>query len=238
MPDCVLPADDPVLATNATVARMVALAEGWQQAGDRRSIFLECYTLMTGNMLRAVQAGRFHDAPWVSALLHHFADYYFDALAAYEQEGNAAPPVWEIAFATARQDSAMALQHLLLGVNAHINYDLMFAVADLLAPDWDELPAGRRAQRYADHCQVNQIIAETVDVVQDGVLERYSPALDLVDRVFGPVDEWAIAKMIAAWRDEVWEHAVRWVEAASDEERAVLRGQVEEAALRQARRIL
>lgn len=227
----------PASVDDPTLARMLALVQGWQQTGDHRAIFLECYAQMTDNMLRAVQAGRFHDADWVTVLLRHFADYYFDALAAYEQDSSA-PAVWQVAFDTARQGKAMAVQHLLLGVNAHINYDLVFAVADLLAPDWDTLPDERRQQRHADFCLVNQIIAETIDAVQDSVLERYAPAMDLIDRLFGRADEWLIAKLITTWRNRVWDYAVQWTEAIEDAERAVLRRQVEAASLRQTRQIM
>jgi len=73
---------------------MAALVAQWEDAGDRRAIFLGCYTLMTRNMLAALDAGRFRDARWVGALLERFADYYFDALAACEAGDPAAPIVW------------------------------------------------------------------------------------------------------------------------------------------------
>jgi len=59
------------------------------------------------------------------------------------------------------------LQNLLLGVNAHVNYDLTFAVVDLLAPEWAGLSEAERRARYEDFCQVNRIIAETVDEVHE-----------------------------------------------------------------------
>lgn len=36
---------------------------------------------------------------------------------------------------------------------------------------------------------MNRIIAGTVDEVQDAVLERYAPAMDLVDKLLDPLDE-------------------------------------------------
>lgn len=219
------------------VERMAALVAQWEDAGDRRAIFLGCYTLMTRNMLAALDAGRFHDPRWVRALLEHFAGYYFDALAACEAGAPEAPTVWQRTHAAAADAGTLALQNLLLGVNAHVNYDLVFAVADLLAPEWAGLAAAEQEARYADFCQVNRVIAETVDQVQDEVLERHSPALDLVDRLLGPLDEWLAARMIAHWRDEVWENALAWLAAADIEQRAALRDKVEAAALRWAGRL-
>lgn len=214
------------------VDRMAALLAQWEQAGDRRAIFLGCYTMMTRNMLAALDAGRFHDPRWVRALLEHFAHYYFDALDACEGGDPEAPVVWRRTFAAAGRPKTRALQNLLLGVNAHVNYDLTFAAADMLAGEWARLTEPERALRHEDFCQVNRIIAETVDEVQEAVLERHAPAMDLVDRLLGRLDEWIAAAMIARWRDVVWRNTVRWLEAASEAERAGLRRKVEKEALR------
>ncbi len=214
------------------VDRMVAVLTQWESAGDRRAIFLGCYTMMTRNMLAALDAGRFHDGPWVRALLEHFAGYYFDALAACEAGAPIAPAVWRRTFAAAGRPKTRALQNLLLGVNAHVNFDLTFAVVDMLAPEWAGLSEVEREARYQDFCQVNRIIAETVDEVQDEVLERYAPAMDLVDKLLGRLDEWIAARMITRWRDEVWRNVVRWLAADDTAERAALHRKVEAAALR------
>ncbi len=216
----------------SALTRMDALLQHWEQAGDRRAIFLGCYTLMTRNMLTALDVGRFHDPRWVRALLEHFAGDYFNAVAACEAGAPAAPAVWRRTFAAAGQPQTAAIQNLLLGVNAHVNYDLTFAVVDLLVPEWADLSEAERRARYEDFCQVNRIIAETVDQVQDEVLERHSPAMDLVDRLLGPLDEWIASRMIAHWRDEVWENALAWLVAADTEQRAAWRDKVEAAALR------
>ena len=119
----------------ATLARMTTLTDQWEAAHDRRAIFLGCYRLMTRNMLDAIEAGRFHDGEWVSRLLGRFANYYFAALERFEQDGANTPPVWKLAFDATRDEDVTTLQHLLLGVNAHINFDLVFSLYDLLWPE-------------------------------------------------------------------------------------------------------
>lgn len=220
------------------LACMDDLISQWEQAADRRSIFLTCYSMMTRNMLAAVEAGDFHDPAWVLRLLVHFAGYYFAALEACETGGPASPAVWVLAFDAARQPRTQAIQNLILGVNAHINYDLVLALADLLEPEWQALSPEQRRQRYDDHCHVNTIIAQTVDAVQDNVLERHAPAMDLIDRAFGRLDEWLISSLITRWRDQVWELAVQYVETASHEARERMRLEVEAASLQRGRLIL
>lgn len=219
------------------VERMSVLVEAWEQAGDRRAIFLACYTAMTRRMLAALEAERFRDADWVRSLLERFADYYFDALDACCAGRPQAPAIWRRAHDAAVRPHTLAVQNLLLGVNAHVNYDLVFAVVDVLQVDWPRLSAAERQARRNDFCLVNQIIAETVDEVQDEVLERYTPAMDVLDTLLGPLDEWVVAHLIARWRDEVWDNAVRWLETPDDAGHAALRAAVEEAALRWAARL-
>jgi len=214
------------------IARMTALVDHWEATRDRRAIFLGCYRLMTSNMLDAIDAGRFQDHVWVSNLLHRFADYYFDALKLYDQRRSDTPAVWQLAFNATRDKDVTTLQHLVLGVNAHINFDLVFTLVDQLAPEWAASTAEQRERRHADHTLVNRIIGETVDAVQDQVIDRHSPWYDFVDKLLGPIDEWLTSQLISRWREEVWDNAVRYLEAATPEERDALRQRIEEQAVR------
>ena len=86
-------------------------------------------------------------------------------------------------------------------------------------------------ERHADHTLVNQIIGETVDAVQDQVIDRHSPWYDFVDKLLGPVDEWLTSRLISRWREEVWENAVCYLEATMPEEREALRQRIERQAV-------
>jgi hypothetical protein len=217
---------------------MLSQAEQWQQSADRRAIFLNCYSLMTDNMLEAINSGEFNDPEWVYSLLEHFAEYYFKALEAYEQHLLEAPPIWKLTFEADNQPDTLVPQNLMLGINAHINYDLTLALVDMLSPDWAQLSSDERQGRYDDHTHVNQVIARTIDAVQDSVVEPASPAMNLVDVLMGPMDEWAAARMISEWRDTVWEQAMRLIDVADETELQQLHQQFESEALQRARLIL
>jgi len=214
------------------ITQMQALIQQWHDTSDQRAVFLSCYQMMTSNMLQAVEVHEFNDAAWVDRLLHHFADYYFIALAGYETDPAQAPRVWQMTFESTRNPRTLALQKLLLGVNAHINYDLVFTLVDLLRPEWASLSASQRQARYADHCHVNEIIARTIDSVQDQVLEPAMPVMEIVDRVFGSLDELLISRLITQWREAVWENAVHLLETDDPEAQAALVAQIERDALR------
>jgi len=219
------------------IDRMRSQITSWEQAHDRRSEFLSCYQLMTENMLSALRSAEFIDPDWVSRLLDHFAGYYFHALEAYDSNNPAAPKVWRQVFDAARHPDMQLIQNLLLGMNAHINYDLTFALVDLLESEWRDLSADQRVRRFHDHCYVNHIIHRTIDSVQDTILEPHEPVFEILDRLLGPVDEWAISTLVAHWREEVWENAVHLMEIEPQERGAAVH-HIEVDALRRSSIIL
>ena len=78
--------------------RMDTLIARWEANRDPRWVFLSCYRAMTANMLTSVAQRDFLDSAWVDRLLHRFADYYFDALEAFERDPATAPAVWTMTF--------------------------------------------------------------------------------------------------------------------------------------------
>lgn len=189
------------------VNKMDSLAKEWEIRNDNRGIFLRCYCMMTTNMVAALDEKRFIDKKWVEHLLHRFAAYYFDALACFDC-GDEVPNVWKMVHEAAEQDDLHVLQHLFLGVNAHINYDLVLTLYEILHPEWDTLSESGKERRYQDHLLVNTLIGETIDQVQDEVVEAYAPNMDLMDKLLGRLDEKLITGLISRWRKSVWRHTL------------------------------
>ena len=113
----------------------------------------------------------------------------------------------------------------------------MFALLDVLSPEWRQLSPDQRQMRYRDHCHVNDIIYETIDRVQDQIIDRYEPMFRVVDTLMGPVDEWMTSLMISDWREEVWKHATQLLEADEASRPAWIQ-RVEQSAMLRARTIL
>lgn len=203
----------------------------WEKSRDKRHIFLGCYRMMTANMIKALDEGVFMDQQWVDTLLHRFADYYFDALACFDC-GDEVPAVWQQVHQNTRQENLHVVQHLLIGVNAHINYDLVLTLRDMLKPEWDSLSEAQRKLRYQDHCIVNDVIASTIDKVQDEIIEPQNAIMALVDRAFGRIDEYLLSRLITHWRQEVWEKAQEMLRATNSTEEEELRLQLEQEVLR------
>ncbi len=194
--------------------------------------------MMTQNILTAIESNDFEDVSWVNTLMENFAEYYFNALEAYESEQSKSPTAWRIAFTAAHNPQTHVIQNLVLGVNAHINYDLVLTLSAILAPEWQQLSTEQRKMRYRDHCHINEIINHTIDAVQDQVIDRYEPEFRLIDKVLGPIDEWMTSLLIADWREEVWEHTIKILNSADKSDREAILELVEQTSIKRARDIL
>ena len=219
------------MISQPVLARMTTLIDRWETDWDGRCVFLRCYSMMTANMLQSLDAGRFYDRAWVETLVHRFAEYYFVALDAYDQAGDGVPNVWQRTHDLARGRDTTVMEDLLLGVNAHINYDLALVLRDMLADEWPDLTPSQRNLRYQDHDEVNRVIAETINDVQNELADRYAATLRVLDLVCGPVDEWQTARYITLWRKDVWDFGMRLVEAPDAAARAVVQQELEDTAL-------
>ena len=218
---------------NSVVDKMMETVKKFEANKDNRTIFLHCYSMMTANMLLAIEQNKFHDTQWVNQLLNRFADYYFKALSCYDC-GEETPTVWKEVHKAAASKKLHVIQHLLLGVNSHINYDLVLTLYDMLSPEWADLSDEMRVKRYQDHCLVNLIIGETIDKVQDEVVEKYSPSMDVIDKLMGRLDEFLLLKLITAWRDKVWDHTQELLVLESEAERTKYILELEKKVLKKA----
>ena len=169
------------------------------ERNDRAGYFAAMYATVTRTVRERAEAGRFADPDRMDRFVATFADRYLVADAAW-QAGAPVTAAWRLAFATAGTWRPVILQHLLLGVNAHINLDLGVTAAELGGGALDAL--------RADFDAVNDVLAELVDGCQ-GALGEVSPWLDLADRVGGNTDEAMINFSLRRARAAAWAAATR-----------------------------
>lgn len=185
--------DDTVAALEGLVARCAA-------DGDRTGYFAAMYLAVTSTVRQRVTAGFFDDGERMQRFVVSFAGRYLAAHDAW-RAGEHCPEAWRLAFAAAGRRRPIVLQHLLLGMNAHINLDLGVTASELGA-------AGSVAAVRADFDAVNDVLGELVDGCQ-GALGRVSPWLGLADRVGGSGDEALIHFSLVAARRQAWSVAER-----------------------------
>src|SRR5690349_6259920 len=94
-----------------------------RRAGDWRTAFADTYLQTTVQIDKAVRTPRLFARPdWVETFDCDFAQRYFTAADCYGR--HACPRPWQLAFKSAHSKRTFAFQDVLLGMNAHINYDL------------------------------------------------------------------------------------------------------------------
>ena len=106
--------------------------EPLEAAGDQRRYFHATYLRTTIAVAEELKRGEFADAAWVEQWDVAFAELYLDALDA-DLTGRTPTQPWTIAFGA--PVGLPPLRHVLLGMNAHINYDLPQALVAVITDE-------------------------------------------------------------------------------------------------------
>jgi hypothetical protein len=227
---------DLLRAEYTSIAAVVAGLEGVEAychpRRDRRGVFATAYLQITRALESEIVAGGFADPAWVTRYLVSFGNLYRAALLAWELgEASAVPRAWKLAFEAAREGSGLVLQHLVLGINAHINHDLALTLDGVgIDPE--------RERKYADHVRVNEVLEATTERLKSQVSTMYAPLLLRLDRLAGHLDDDLTGFSVPRARDHAWGFAVALAGARTDRERALLVRALDEQAAVMARLIL
>lgn len=153
----------------------------WSKARrSRMGYFPALYRKVTIRVKEGIANGEFEDGARMERLDVIFANRYLEA---FEAKFKKAPITesWKVAFTAARRWRPIVLQHLLLGMNAHIDLDLGIAAAETAPP-------GEVATLKDDFFRINKILGELVNGVQDELAQVW-PVLKFLDKIAGKTDE-------------------------------------------------
>ncbi len=141
---------------------------------SRLGFFPTLYRNVTIKVKEGIAAGAFEDGARMEKLDVTFANGYLAALDAF-RNGKPLRKCWLVAFQMAAKWPPIILQHLLTGMNAHINFDLGIA-AQAVAP------GAELASLAHDFNQINAILGAMVAKVRSDV-EEVSPWINFLDRI-------------------------------------------------------
>jgi hypothetical protein len=190
-PSVLVPAesiDDVIARLDEVVARSV-------RDNSCVGLFACLYRSVTARVRDGIREGHFEDGARMERFDVVFANRYLTALETYSR-GEHPGRSWMAAFEGTRSRRLLLLQHLLLGMNAHINFDLGIAAAQT-APG-DSLRGLRN-----DFLSISALLGEMLDGVQDRIT-RVSPWMGIVDRVGCRTDEHAFFFALSRARDCAW----------------------------------
>jgi hypothetical protein len=132
-------------------------------AHDARQFFHNTYLRTTRAVANALATGTFfNDSTWVERLDVAFATLYLAAYESWEADATAPGPWAETFSAAADPQHLTPLRHVLLSMNAHINFDLPQALLATIEPEeFDD--AALVARRAADHTRNDDILSSRVN---------------------------------------------------------------------------
>jgi hypothetical protein len=207
----------PFLTTEDVASALTRLEQFFLERRDRRGVFASAYLTITLALQDRIGEGIFLDNAWVASYLVCFANFYREALRAHERgDRSAVPKAWWISLQTSAKNRGLLLQDLLLGINAHINFDLPFAlIAATIDPD--------REVRQSDHFAVNEVLKSATNDLQMRVIGLYAPILALLDESFGELDERITHFNLEKARQACWAAAINLANAQSESQRDLIR---------------
>lgn len=160
-------------------------------------IFAYLYRRTTFEIKKEIAKGSFEDNPRMEKFDVAFANLYLSAIKAYESQ----MPVcdsWKISFDSCNSKLSI-IQHMLMGMNAHINYDLGIAASTIMH--------GKNIKSLEnDFRKVNEILSKLIDEIQSRI-SRVSRLMFILDWMGGRYDERIINYRMIKARHDSWEIA-------------------------------
>lgn len=160
--------------------------------------FPALYRQVTIEVKNGIDNGIFKDGKRMAELDVIFANRYLQALAEYQQ-GQVPTSSWRIAFEAGQSRWPIVLQHLLVGMNAHISLDLGIAAARTS-------PGAELAALKEDFNKINEVLNSLVNDVKRE-LTKIWPLLGLLDYLAGDVEDKIIEFSLTKSREHAWQVA-------------------------------
>lgn len=201
---------------------------------SHNAVFSLTYLRTTQEYRRTIKNPKFFsDTPFVNHEDAVFASLYFNAYDDWYKRARQArvPEAWRIAFRAADRHEVSGGGSLLLGMSAHINRDLPFALAGVGLVT----PQGKSRKR--DHDKVNRILNRVIEPVLTETSRRFDPSISQTSIDGTTLDEAGLLQIVVGWREEAWRNAERLEAAKSPAERSATAESIETAAALEAQSI-
>jgi hypothetical protein len=174
--------------------------------------FNHLYWTITSTVLDHLNQGAFQDPEFLTLLDVEFAKRYFNALRLWGEAAPDTPHSWRVLFRHLRNRAIHSLPAAIAGVNAHVNYDLPFA----LLATWTRLCSGpSTVTQHQDYLHINEIFYEKIPELRRGYLSYWQL---VIDRLNGRLDDFVEDRAVEIARDHAWHDAERLWEMRDDPE--------------------
>lgn len=180
---------------------MDRIVEVCRKRSMRAGYFAVLYRMVTHRIHQEIEAGEFEDNERMEQLDVLFAKRYIEAFDAWIN-GRPLTRSWRTSFESAESDALVVMQHLLTGINAHINLDLGIAASETMK---GEPISGLKE----DFDRINAILYAMTERVKQNI-GKVSPLFRLLVWIARGRDEMVLNFSIRLARDGAWEFAMRY----------------------------
>lgn len=173
---------------------------GWCiQKRSRMGYFAVLYKLMTASVQEGINKNIFDDGKRMERLDVNFANRYLDAWEAYTNN-KPCTNAWCASFDACDNNNLIVLQHLILGINTHINLDLGIAAAETS-------PGDSITGLEKDFNKINDIITDLSEQIQEVLCRLWFP-LRLINKITRNREDAVINFSIKIARQTSWANAM------------------------------
>jgi hypothetical protein len=185
----------PLATIEEVIAALEKIIHDSIESKSPLGYFAALYHMVTLRVKDGSDKNEFSNSAMMKQFDVVFASRYIDAMNAWKNKQPLSSS-WKTAFEAAEKSSYLVLQHLLLGMNAHINFDLGITAAELAGE-------GPMTIVKKDFDSINDILAAlTYPVLSE--LSNISPLLSLLGLHSGNSSSILIQFSIANARDGAW----------------------------------
>jgi hypothetical protein len=196
------------------LSRLDVIIENSKKSNDPLGYFAVLYQKVTHKVKEGIDTNFFEDNERMERLDIVFADRFLEAYFNYNHNQDVTLS-WQKAFNLKTNYWPIVLQHLLMGMNAHISLDLGIASAEIMeGHDIDDL--------RNDFNKINDILSSLVNEVQEN-LSHIWPTLKKILKKTKKVDDFLVDFSMEIARDGAWNFAQSIAKHSDDLERLIVR---------------
>lgn len=190
---------------NEVLTRMDEIVSECRSKQSRIGYFAILYRQVTRRIKEGILNGEFEDNPRMEKLDVLFAARFIDAYDVWVA-GQVPSQSWFLAFEASEKNSHLIMQHLFLGINAHINLDLGISASETIE-------GNNLAGIQGDFNKINAVLAELVDGVKSNI-STVSPIFGWLIPLAKGRDEMLLNFSIQLARNGAWKFAGEYHTAA------------------------
>ncbi|MCF8368450.1 MAG: DUF5995 family protein [Bacteroidales bacterium] len=203
----------PIQTIDDVILALESILRESEQNNDPLGFFTALYLKVTTKVKEGIAEGFFDDGPRMEKLDVVFARRYIDAYYHHKNK-ELVTDSWLQAFEISTHYWLIVLQHLLVGMNAHINLDLGIAAT--------EVSKGKKMEALeSDFNKINEILASLVEEVQDNLASIW-PILKKILSISGKVDDFMVGFSMKLARNGAWKFACQLALTPEDQKESLI----------------